>query len=324
MKTFAHHDARSLTEAFDLWRRYEGQARYLAGGSDLLGALKEGVYLSHPRAIINLKTIPGLDDIALEQDGLRLGPLASLSRLVAAPKVAEHYPLLTQAARGVAFVQIRNVATVGGNLCQDTRCWYYRYPRQLGGPLPCWRKGQGPCHAVKGDNRYHAVLGGGKCFAAFPSDLGLALAALNAQLELSGPAGTRVLPAASFYAPAGNLLEPGELLSGIRTPAPPSGARQVFEKFTLRQPVDFALVSLAALYELVEGRYRRARVFLGGVAPIPWRAREAEEALEGQAVGEKAASQAAQAALARAKPLAGNAYKVEIAKTLIRRGLAGA
>jgi xanthine dehydrogenase YagS FAD-binding subunit len=321
MKSFAHHNARSLEEALDLWQHYQGEARFLAGGSDLLGVLKDGVLPKNPQAVINLKTIAGLDEVTLNPDGLRLGPLVRLSPLISLPSVAERFPLLMQAAQSVAFTQIRNVATVGGNLCQDTRCWYYRYPRQLGGPLACWRKGDGPCHAPTGDNRYHAVLGGQKCFAAFPSDMGAALAALDAVLELTGPQGRRSLPVAEFYTPAGNLLAPGELVTDIRVPAPPQGARQVFRKHTLRRPVDFALVSVAALFATDEGQYGRARLCLGGVAPIPWRAREAESLLEGRPLGLQSAAEAAEAALAQAKPLSGNAYKVDIAKTLVRRAL---
>lgn len=322
MKTFAHHDAHSLDQALDLWRQYRGEARFLAGGSDLLGVLKDGVLPDHPKAVINLKTIPGLDGIALGDEDLRLGPLVRLARLISTKEVDRAFPVLIQSAASVAFAQIRNAATVGGNLCQDTRCWYYRYPRQLGGPLACWRKGEGPCHAVTGDNRYHAVLGGKKCFAAFPSDLGVALAALDATLNLTGPEGSRRLPVAEFYTPAGNLLLPGELVGGIQVPIPSEGARQVFSKYTLRKPVDFALVSVAAVYGQADGRYRDVRICLGGVAPVPWRARQAEGLLEGRPVGERWAAQAAEAALAGAKPLSGNGYKVDIAKTLVRRALA--
>lgn len=321
MKTFEHHDAASLDQALELLARYDGKARLMAGGSDLLGALKEGILPEHPQALINLKTIAGLDGIAEQDGGLIIGPLARLSAIIASPLVNGDWHLLAQAARTVAFPQIRNQATIGGNLCQDTRCWYYRYPRQLGGPFSCWRKGEGPCHAVTGDNRYHAVLGGKKCFAAFPSDMAVALAALDAELEITGPGGARRVAVVDFYTPAGPKLEPGELVSKITVPAPPPGAEQRFVKYTLRKPVDFAVASAAVVFVAKDGAYHDVRICLGGVATIPWRAREAEALLEGKKIGEAAANEAADAALAGAKPLKGNAYKIDIAKTLVKRAL---
>jgi xanthine dehydrogenase YagS FAD-binding subunit len=193
----------------------------------------------------------------------------------------------------------------------------------LGGPLTCWRKGEGPCHAVLGDNRYHAVLGGKKCFAAFPSDMAVALAALDAELELTGPQGVRRLAVSDFYTPAGPALQPGEVLSGITVPPPPQGATQCFIKHTLRKPIDFALASVAAVFERKDGAFSKVRLCLGGVATIPWRPKEAEALLEGKPVEQASAEAAAEAALAGAKPLKGNAYKVDIAKALVKRALLG-
>ena len=323
MKSFEHHDAASLEQALELLARYEGQARPMAGGSDLLGALKEGILPQHPTALINLKTIAGLDGIDQQDGALGIGPLAKLSAVIASPLVNGDWHLLAQAARTVAFPQIRNQATMGGNLCQDTRCWYYRYPRQLGGPLACWRKGEGPCHAVTGDNRYHAVLGGRKCFAAFPSDMAVALAALDAELEVTGQDQARTVAVVDFYTPAGPKLEPGELVSRITVPAPPPSAEQRFVKYTLRKPVDFAVASAAVVFAKRDGAYHDARICLGGVATIPWRAREAESLLEGKPIGEAAANEAADVALQGAKPLKGNAYKIDITKTLVKRALVG-
>ena len=143
--------------------------------------------------------------------------------------------------------QIRNVATLGGNLCQDVRCWYYRYPRHMGEPSSCARKGQGPCLAVKGDNRYHAILGGKKCFAVCPSDTAVALAALDAQLVITGPEGQRKTAITDFYNPLGLDLQWNEILTEIEVPVPNNSTRQHFFKFTLRRPIDFSIVSLAAV-----------------------------------------------------------------------------
>jgi xanthine dehydrogenase YagS FAD-binding subunit len=240
---------------------------------------------------------------------------------VTSPLLNERYPALAEAAHAVATPQIRNAATVGGNLCQDVRCWYYRYPRHIGGPILCARKGKGPCLAVKGDNRYHALMGGKKCFAVCPSDTAVALAALDGQIRIAGPEGQRKIAVADFYNPMGNGLKRGEMVTGVEVPSVADESRQAFLKFTLRKPVDFAIVSVAGVITVQDGVCTDARIALGAVAPGPVRASRAEEVLVGRPLDEKAAATAADAALAGAKPLSMNAYKIEIAKTLVKRAL---
>jgi xanthine dehydrogenase YagS FAD-binding subunit len=203
------------------------------------------------------------------------------------------------------------------------RCWYSRYPDHLGGAITCVRKGKGPCLAVKGDNRYHAVLGEKKCFAVCPSDTAVALAALDGQLVIAGPMGQRKMAVTEFYNPFGLGLQWNEILSQIEIPVPNRLARQHFLKFTLRRPIDFAIVSLASVITDAHGVCQDARLALGAVAPAPVRAKTAEEFLQGKTIDEATALQASELALAGARPLSRNAYKIVIAKTMIRRAILG-
>jgi xanthine dehydrogenase YagS FAD-binding subunit len=321
VKAFKHVNATSVDEAIALVRSFDGGASPMAGGTDLLGVLKNEILPDYPEAIINIKTIPGLDHIEENKDGLKIGPLTKLADVVAHPLIRKRLSILSKAAAAVATPEIRNMATLGGNLCQDTRCWYYRYPHHVGGRIICYRKGKGPCQAVKGDNRYHAIMGAKVCFAVCPSDTAIALTALNAKLEITGAQGVRNVSINEFFTTLGNILKPDELLTNIQVPNPPKGAKQEFLKFTLRKPVDFAIVSVASVVTLHDGICKDARIALGAVAPTPLRAIEAEEFIKGKVVNEKIITAAAKAAVKDAKPMRMNAYKLEITKTLIKRAL---
>ena len=321
MRRFEHVHAGTVKEACKLLAQYDGRAVLNAGGTDLLGTLKGENLFEYPEALVNIKTIAGLADIVEIKGTLRIGALAKLSALVKSTLLNERYPILAEAARSVATPQIRNAATIGGNLCQDVRCWYYRYPRHIGGPILCARKGKAPCLAVKGDNRYHAVMGGKKCFAVCPSDTAVALSALDGQIRVAGLEGERKIAVTDFYNPLGNSLKRGEMLTGVEMPSVEKEARQAFLKFTLRKPVDFAIVSVATVIALKSGVCTDARIVLGALAAGPVRATKAEKMLVGRLVDEKAAFDAAEAALAGAKPLSMNAYKIEIAKTLVKRAI---
>jgi len=176
MKPFRHVNAASVDEALGLLTEYGGKAWVIAGGTDLLGVLKSEILADYPEAAINLKPISGLNGIDADAGEVRIGALTTLARIAASPVVKKYCPALGLSAASVGSPELRNMGTIGGNLCQDTRCWYYRYPDRMGGRLLCYRKGEGPCHAVKGDNRYHAVIGARKCYAVCPSDLAIALA----------------------------------------------------------------------------------------------------------------------------------------------------
>ena len=323
MKSFTHINARTVDEACGLLRQYEGRALLNAGGTDLMGTLKGEHCRDYPEAIINVKTIAGLDFIEKGDGVVRIGACTKLSHIVNSPLVKEGFAALAEAARTVATPQIRNMATIGGNLCQDVRCWYYRYPRQIGGPIDCTRKGGKQCPAVTGDNRYHAIFPVKKCFAVCPSDTAVALAALDARIIVAGPAGDRTIAVTDFYGNLANALARDEMVRAIEIPDTPPGTEQRFSKFTIRKPIDFALVSVATVMTTGKGKCTDARIALGGVAAGPERAGKAEKALRGRRIDEESASEAAELALAGVRPLSMNAYKVNITKTLVKRAILG-
>jgi xanthine dehydrogenase YagS FAD-binding subunit len=321
VKAFDHFNARSLDEAVSLLKDYGGKARVIAGGTDLLGVLKDQILEKYPEALINIKTIPGLDTIEEDAGELRIGALTKLAEIVRSPAVKDMFPALSRAAESVASPEIRSMGTIGGNLCQDVRCWYYRYPQHMGGRLLCRRKGTGPCHAIKGDNRYHAIMAGKACFAVCPSDTAIALSALQAELGVVGPEGARKIPVQDFFTPLGNRLDQNELVTEIRIPDPPKGCRQAFLKFTTRKPIDFAIASVASVITVKDGVCADARIVLGAVAPTPLRSKSAEQAIKGKRLDAKTAEEAARASVLSAKALSGNAYKIEITKVLVKRAL---
>lgn len=321
MKSFKHIDAKTVKEACELLKEYQGRAKIIAGGTDLLGVLKDRIHPNYPEVIINLKTIYGLNSIREGSNGLKIGALTTLSQIASSPLIKENYKVLAEAAYSVATIQIRNMATIGGNLCQEVRCWYYRYPHTIGGRLLCLRKGSGPCLALSGDNRYHAIFGGKGCLAVCPSDLAVALTALNASIRIEGPEKQRTVSVKEFFSVLGNVLRPDELVTEIQIPKPMNKTRQTFLKFTLRKPIDFAIVSVATLLWLEDNICRDASIILGAVAPFPWRVEKAEEALRGRPIDPKTIEEASEAAVVGAKPLDKNAYKIEIVKALLKRAI---
>ena len=322
MKSFIHINARTVDEAVTALKAFDGKAVLNAGGTDLLGILKSRALPRYPEAIINIKTIAGLDDIVEDSEGLRIGALAQLSSIVAARVIRSDYVVLAEAARAVATPQIRNMGTLGGNLCQDVRCWYYRYPHQIGGRILCLRKSSRSCPAVGGDNRYHAIMGGSKgCFAVCPSDTAIALTALDASVSIVSPRAVRSVPVRDFYTGLGNVLQPDEMVTEISIPRPPKASKQTFLKLTVRKPIDFAIVSVASVIAMEHGVCQHARIAMGAIAPTPIRALTAEEVIQGKPIDDITASEAAESALAGAKSLRMNAHKVEQAKVLLRRAI---
>ncbi len=324
MKSFAYVEPDSLQAASEILAKQGLRARLIAGGVDLLGELKERI--AEPETIVNLKSVPGLEAIQAGADGtVRIGALATLAALAGNGRVRTEYPAVAQAALSVGSPEIRNVGTVGGNLCQRPRCWYYRSEQHK-----CLKKGGDVCFTTTGDSRYHAILGGGPSFIVHPSDLAPALIACDARVTVTGPSGTKEMPLEAFYVlPSVRLdhetvLQPGEIVTEVTLPASASssaGWRSRYLKFKEKDSMDFALVSVAAALRIDAASCSAARIVLGGVAPIPWRSKDAEGAISGKAVDLPAASRAADAALAGADPLPHNGYKVPLAKTLIRRSL---
>ncbi len=321
MRDFKHFNVDSMDEALSLLKEFNGKAVLIAGGTDLLGTLKADILPDYPEALINIKGIPDMAAVQEDENGLKIGALTRLADIVRSPIIRGRYGVLAEAAESVASPEIRNMGTIGGNLCQDTRCWYYRYPHLMGGRIKCHRKGKGPCFAVKGDNRYHAIFDGKKCFAVCPSDMAVALAAMDAEIRVVGEYDERVIPVMDFYKTLGYVLNPDEMICSIEVPRPPEDGSQSFIKFRVKAAVDFAVVSVATAARMGDGLCKEARIVLGAVAPTPYRAREAEEAIQGKPLDKTTVAEAAEAAVIHAKPLSRNAYKMEIVKTLVRRAL---
>ena len=296
-----------------------------AGGVDLADLMKEGL-LSPPR-LVNLRTVRGLDGIEEDREigGLRLGPLVTLARLAAEPLVRRRFRALADAAGHAATPQIRNMATLGGNLLQRPRCWYFRAEA-----FPCRRKGGTYCFAIEGENAYHAIFGNSHCAIVHPSATATALVALGARLVITGPAGTREATLASiFVRPEQDVtrehsLAAGEIVTAVRVPGLAAGAASAYAKLGEKESYDWPLAEVACVLDRAGGKCTRASVVLGAAAPIPWRAAKAEAALTGQPLDEATARAAAKAALKGATPLSGNAYKLPLFAAVVRRTILAA
>ncbi len=321
MRPFKHLNVENIRECVSLLQEHNGRAKVIAGGTDLLGVLKGEILPESPELLINIKGIPDLNSIREQKGELKIGALAKLSDIAKSSLVQERYRALAESARAIATPVIRDMATLGGNLCQETRCWYYRYPHVAGGRILCYRKGGTRCWAVTGDNRYHAIMGGEKCFSSCPSDTAVALTALGARISIIGPEGDRIVPVTDFFTPRGNILDTNEIVTGIQVSAPPAETRQSFIKFSLRKPVDFAVVSVASAVSTRDDICTGVAIALGAVAPFPMRATAAEKILIGNPLNEESIRAAAAATVIGAKPLSMNAYKVELVKTLTQRVL---
>jgi xanthine dehydrogenase YagS FAD-binding subunit len=294
-----------------------------AGGIDLLDLMKEN--LLAPHTLVNLGGIPGLDSIIAEPaGGMRIGAMVKLADLGVHPLLARRYPALADALHGAASPQIRNVATLGGNLLQRPRCWYFRAAEHH-----CLRKGGDHCFAIAGENQYHAIFGNGYCAIVHPSTAATALVALGATVELANDRGAvrRVLLEDFFVPPERDIerendLRPQEILTAILLPSMKAGVRMAHLKQGEKDSFDWPLADVAAVLELGPDRHcERAAIVLGAAAPVPHRARAAEAALAGRRVDRHAAEMAAAAAVKDATPLAKNSYKVPIFAVLVRRAI---
>jgi xanthine dehydrogenase YagS FAD-binding subunit len=294
----------------------------MAGGQDLLTVLQEGI--ARPTRLVSLKGIAGLGTIEGDKTGLRIGALATLTDIEESPLVSEGFAGLKEAAGSVGSPQIRNLGTIGGNLCQRPRCWYFRLEH-----VNCLKKGGDTCYAASGENKYNAILGGGPSYIVHPSDLAPMLVALDALAVIYGAHGERKIPLEHFFTLPGqadvrreNILEPGEILTRIVVPSSRAAKRSTYLKFRERESFDFAMSSVAVAVDLgSDGRIETAQIVLGAVAPIPWRAVKAEAFLRGRRADVETLSQAADLALEGAEPLEKNAYKVPLTKALVRRAL---
>lgn len=294
-------------------------AKLLAGGIDLLGEMKDGI--ATPARVVNLKSVKGLKEITFNAQGLTIGALVTLAEIAGSPRIRKEYRGLAQAAEAVATPQIRNVGTVGGNLCQRPRCWYYRDP-----DTHCLKKGGAKCFAVEGDNRFHNVLGGGPCHIVHPSDVAPALVAMNASVTIFNGRSERTTPIERFFElPVSNLygenvLQPNEIVTAIRI-SPAAGPNSTYVKYRERESFDWALVSAAIVLKLSGGIVKEAKVALGGVAQVPWRSVAAESHLVGKAVTDDSALAAGKAAVQGAVAMTHNAYKIPLAVNCVREAV---
>jgi len=318
MQRFEHFNASTANEAVSILNEYGEHAKVIAGGTDLLGCLRDGIWPEPPRAIINLKTVSELNYIAEEDDGVRIGAVTTLAEVADSALIREKYASLGEAARRTASPLLRNIGTLAGNICQENRCWYYRYPNQLGGRIDCIRKGGKKCLAVQGDNRYHSIFGAvNKCIAVNPSDTAPALVALSARIETS----QRVIDIDAFFTAKNGMkstvLEEGEIVTAIFLPKADPGWRTAFKKIALRKTIDFSIVNCAVAVMMRDSSISAARICLNGVHNNPYRPLAAEEILIGRSLEDVAARAAGEEAIAHAKPLPMNRYKVQMAQELV-------
>ena len=318
MKAFAYVNPTNEKEAVAALSPQFEQAVPIGGGQDLLARMKD--YVTQPDRLVNVKG--ALEStVTPSNGGLRIGASLKMVDLAEHADVARMYPALSAAAIEVGTPQIRNQATVGGNLNQRPRCWYFRNEEFV-----CLKKGGNTCFSITGENQFHAILGGGPSFIVHPSSLAVPSLAYGATFRLVGPKGERLVPASEYFTPptknvrTENVLAPDEILTHVILPPPnnvKSGHYEVRYKASHDWPIAFATVLLS----LSGSTVKSARVVMGAVAPIPWRSRPAEDALVGKTITEITAAAAAEAALKDARPLRQNGYKIDVAKVAVKRAI---
>ena len=318
MQAFEYANPTTLQEALGLLGSKWGESDVLAGGTDQISLMKD--YLATPKRLVNIKGIKELGGIQNAKTGLRIGSTVTIDELLENAEVRKAFPALAEAARGVSSPQIRNMGTVGGDLCQRPRCWYYRQ----GFGLLAMKDGE--ALVPNGENRYHAILGNsGPAYFVSASSFGPALIALGAKVRLASASGHREVAAAKFFVTPQNdhtreiALLPNEILTEILVPH--EGTRNATYEVRQKQALDWPLAAASVALKMKGSTVSSARIVLGHVAPTPWAAAQAEQALAGKAVTPESAEEAAKAAVADAKPLSQNGYKVQLAKVAVKRAL---
>ena len=320
MQPFEYANPKTVREAVGLLGKSWEDANVLAGGTDLLSLLKD--YIQTPKRVVSLKGIRDLGGITKTAAGLRIGAMVTLTELLSSAEVRDEYPSLAQAAHGVSSPQLRNIGTVGGDLCQRPRCWYFRLGYGLAAKGP-----NGESLARSGDNRYHAIFDnqGPACFVS-ASSFGPALVALGAKVKLVSAAGSRELPVEKFFLTPGdeagreNALQPGEILAEILAP-PAGGVRNATYEVRQKEALDWPLATASVALKMKGKAVESARIVLGHVAPAPHRAVAAEKALVGKTLDAALAEEAGKAAVEGATPLASNGYKIQLARVAVKRAL---
>jgi xanthine dehydrogenase YagS FAD-binding subunit len=316
--SFSYIRAGSLDEAIR-YLSLQG-ARAHAGGTDLLGCLRDRVF--DAATVVSIAGLSELRGIGTTPEGgLRIGSLTTIAEVARHPVIRSKYPALSMAAAEVASPQLRNQGTIGGNLCQKPRCWYYR------GEFDCLRKGGDRCYAVEGQNAYHCIFGGDNCFIVHPSDTAPALVALQANVVIAGPNGRRTVAVENFHMPPAvdyrseTVLESAEIITEIVLPPPAESLRSSYRKVRARRAWDFALAGVALAIVFGGEQAVDSRLVLSGAAPVPWRCTGAEEVLKGRRLDQERAAMAAAAAVKNAEPMEQNEYKIALFRGLIEQQL---
>jgi xanthine dehydrogenase YagS FAD-binding subunit len=323
MRAFSYVSPTKKEEVVGLLGKSWGEVEILAGGSDLLSLMKDDIVT--PKTLVNIKQVPGLHAISNETGGMRLGALVTLDQISSAAPVQKQYPALAAAAGDAASPQIRNVATLGGNLCQRPRCWYFRSGHGL------LAQQNGKSLVLQGDNRYHAILGNdGPAYFVSPSTVAPMLIAYGARIEIFGPQGAREVPLEKFFViPKSDQerehdLKPNEMVTAVLLPAPAAGLRAGSYEVRQKEAFDWPYATCSVALVMNGSTVQSARVVLGHVAPVPWVSAEAAQALAGKAVTQATADQAAQAAVAKAKSLGRNTQKIQLARVAVKRAILAA
>ncbi len=315
MKSFQYISPRSVDSAISL---ATDNSRFLAGGIDILGEMKD--YIASPRLLVNVKDLPVTRDITQGKDSWMIGTNVTISEIEQHHELKQIFPGLQQAAAEVGSPQIRNVATLGGNLAQHSRCWYYRHR-----DIQCLKRGGSTCYAHDGENKYHSLFSGNPCISPVVSNLAIALAALDAKVIVRRGKDEVPLSIADLYAKAWENPEAHNSLSGndliLRVQIPDTDRRSAYMQVSEKASFDWALVSCATAAKVEGAKLSKVRVVLGAVAPIPWQVQAAHDFLEGKKLDDDTAAQAAEIILKDATPREHNGYKVPIAQALIRRTL---
>ena len=318
MPNFTYVKAKSLKETIS--HLSSKGARIHAGGTDLLGCLRDDIFGAEKLVSIGqLKALRGISQAG--DGGLRIGALTTITEIENNKTLRERYSALAQAASEVGSPQLRNQGTIGGNICQKPRCWYYR------GEFHCLRKGGDTCYAYQGENQFHCIFGGDGCYIVHPSDTAPALVAFEAMVRVSGPGGSRLVPIGKFHVPPGEnvqketILKPNEIVNEILLPSAKGRLHSSYRKVRARRSWDFALASVALVLQFDGDKIARARVVLGGAAPVPWRSKEVEEAITGRRLDAETVTRAATAAVKNAQPLKQNGYKIPLFRGMIEEEL---
>ena len=316
MNRFTFVDCATVDEALS---QMKGDAVVKAGGIDLLDLMKDGIV--SPPKLVSILNVESLHRIEPSDRGLHLGPLTTLSEIADHPEIQRRYTALSDAAGHAATPQVRNMATLGGNLMQRPRCWYFR-----SSDFDCRKKGNSDeCHALQGENQYHAIVNNNTCAMVHPSSTAVPLLAMNAEVELTSKAGKRSVAMRDFYVtPEEDLqhetaVKPGELITAIWVPIPAHGTRSAYQKYGEKESFDWPLADAGVVLEMDGKRCRKAAIVLGVAAPTPIHATQAEGALRGKLIDEATAREAGKLAVANATPLSQNGYKVQLFQTAVYR-----